>query len=58
MLKNGYSHPSRRDFLGTAAGAGGAMLIGPAWWNASAEGVDSRVAQVLSGKQVKKHLIA
>jgi hypothetical protein len=56
MLKNGYSHPSRRDFLGTAAGVGGAMLIG--WWNAPAEGVDSRVAQVLSGKQVKKPLIA
>jgi membrane dipeptidase len=24
------------------------MLIGPAWWNAAAEGVDRRVAQVLS----------
>ena len=48
LLRNRYSNSSRRDFLRTAAGAGGAMLIGPACWNASAEGVDPRLAQVLS----------
>jgi membrane dipeptidase len=39
---------SRRDFLTTAVGAGGAMLLGPAWLNAASEEVDPRVAQVLS----------
>jgi membrane dipeptidase len=48
LLKNRCSNPSRRDFLRTTAGAGGATLIGPAWWNASAEGVDPRLAQVFS----------
>jgi len=48
LLKNRCSNPSRRDFLRTAAGAGGATLIGPAWWNPSAEGVDPRFAQVFS----------
>jgi membrane dipeptidase len=48
LLRNRYSNSSRRDFLRTAAGAGGAMLIGPACWNASAEAVDPRLAQVLS----------
>jgi membrane dipeptidase len=48
MLTNSYSNPSRRDFLRSAAGAGGAILIGPTWWNGAAEGVDPRVAQVLS----------
>jgi membrane dipeptidase len=48
LLKNRCANPSRRGFLRTAAGAGGAMLIGPAWWNASAERVDPRLAQVFS----------
>jgi membrane dipeptidase len=39
---------SRRDFLTTAVGAGGAMLLGPAWLNAASEAVDPRVAQVMS----------
>jgi membrane dipeptidase len=39
---------SRRKFLTAAAGAGGAMLLGPAWLNAAAEEVDPRVAQVMS----------
>jgi membrane dipeptidase len=33
----------------TAAGAGGAMVLGPAWLNAAADGVDPRVARVMSG---------
>ena len=49
MLKNNYPSLSRREFLTTAAGAGGAMLLGPAWLNAAADGVDPRVAQVMSG---------
>ena len=48
MLRNSFWNPSRRNFLKTAAGAGGAILIGPAWSNAAAESVDLRVAQVLS----------
>jgi membrane dipeptidase len=39
---------SRRDFLTTAVGAGGAMLLGPAWLSAASGGVDPRVAQVMS----------
>ena len=49
MLKNNYPGLSRREFLTTAAGAGGAMLLGPAWLNAAGDGVDPRVAQVMSG---------
>jgi hypothetical protein len=49
VLKNNYPSLSRREFLTTAAGAGGAMLLGPAWLNAAADGVDPRVAQVVSG---------
>jgi membrane dipeptidase len=37
---------SRREFLATAVGAGGAMLLGPAWLNAAE--VDPRVARVMS----------
>ena len=48
MPTNSYSIPSRRDFLRTASGAGGVMLIGQSWWNAAAEGVDPRIAQVLA----------
>jgi len=40
---------SRREFLTTAAGAGGAMLLGPAELNAAGEGVDARTARVISG---------
>ena len=39
---------SRRDFLTTAVGAGGAMLLGPTWLNAASEAVDPRVVQVMS----------
>ena len=49
VLKNSYPGLSRREFLTDAAGAGGAMLLGPAWLNAAADGVDPRVAQVMSG---------
>jgi membrane dipeptidase len=48
MLKSNYPSLSRREFLITAVGAGGAMLLGPAWLNAAGEGVDPRVAQVMS----------
>jgi membrane dipeptidase len=48
MMKNTSSGLSRREFLTTAAGTGGAMLLGPAWLNA-ADGADTRVAQVVSG---------
>jgi membrane dipeptidase len=40
--KNGLGL-SRRDFLATAAGAGGAALLAPAWLNAA---TDTRMAQV------------
>jgi membrane dipeptidase len=49
MMKNTSSGLSRREFLTTAAGAGGAMLLGPAWLNAAGGGADTRVAQVVSG---------
>jgi membrane dipeptidase len=49
VLKNNYPSLSRRELLTAAAGAGGAMLLGPAWLNAAADGVDPRVAQVVSG---------
>jgi membrane dipeptidase len=39
---------SRRKFLTTAMGAGGAALLGPAWRCAAADGVDPRLASVLS----------
>jgi membrane dipeptidase len=47
VLKN---HPRlpRRDFLTTAVGAGGAMLLKPAWLEAAADEVDPRVAQVIT----------
>jgi hypothetical protein len=48
MLKSNYPGVSRREFLTTAVGAGGAMLLGPAWLNAAGDGVDPRVAQVMS----------
>ena len=48
-MKNSYPNLSRRELLTTAAGAGGAMLLGPAWLNAAADEVDPRVAQVVSG---------
>jgi membrane dipeptidase len=48
MLKDDDRSLSRREFLTTAMGAGGAMLLGPAWMNAAADGVNSRVAQVMS----------
>jgi hypothetical protein len=43
------SSVSRRDFLTTAVGAGGAMLLGPPWLHATGEAVDARVAKVVSG---------
>ncbi len=48
MLKNNCPSLSRRKFLTTAVGAGGAMMLGPAWLNAVADGMDPRVAQVMS----------
>src|SRR5271156_6065310 len=48
MLKNSDPGLSRREFLTTAAGAGGAMLLRPAWLHAAGDGVDPRVAQVMS----------
>ncbi len=39
---------SRREFLTTTMGAGGSMLLGPAWLHAAADGADPRVAQVMS----------
>jgi len=40
---------SRREFLTATMGAGGAMLLGPAWLYAAADAPDPRLAQVLSG---------
>src|ERR1700684_4102511 len=48
MLKNSCPSLSRREFLTNAVGAGGAMLLGPAWLHAAGDGVDPRVAQVMS----------
>ena len=48
VLKNNYPGLSRREFLTTAVGAGGAMLLGPAWLHAAGDEVDPRVAQVMS----------
>jgi hypothetical protein len=47
MLKNDYPGLSRREFLTTAVGAGGAILLGPAWLHAS-DTADPRIAQVMS----------
>ena len=48
VLMKTYYPLSRRDFLTTAVGAGGAMLLGPAWLSAAGEVVDPRIAQVMS----------
>jgi membrane dipeptidase len=48
VLKNKFPSVPRRDFLSTAVGAGGAMLLGPACLNAVADAVDPRVAPVMS----------
>jgi membrane dipeptidase len=48
MLKNRFSSLSRREFLTTSVGASGAMLLGPAWLSPTADGIDPRVAQVIS----------
>ena len=48
-MKNNHPNLSRRELLTRAVGVGGAMLLGPAWLNAAADGVDPRVAQVVSG---------
>jgi membrane dipeptidase len=48
VLINNYQNLSRRELLTTAVGAGGAMLLEPAWLNAMADGVEARVAQVVS----------
>src|SRR5579862_710839 len=44
------NHPrlTRRKFLATSVGAGGAMILGPAGLSAAGDAVDPRVAQVLS----------
>jgi membrane dipeptidase len=46
--QNMYASVSRREFLTSSLGAGGAMLLGPAWLNASDQGDDPRVVQVMS----------
>src|SRR3984885_7568723 len=48
MLKNSDPSLSRREFLTTALGAGGAMLLLPGWLHAAADEVDARVTQVMS----------
>jgi membrane dipeptidase len=48
VLRNDYPSLSRRELLTTSVGAGGAMLLRPAWLNAAPDGVDPRVAQVIS----------
>ncbi|MGA8506003.1 MAG: membrane dipeptidase [Candidatus Sulfotelmatobacter sp.] len=48
-LKNNYPCLSRREFLTTAVGAGGATLLGPAWLKAVGDGIDPRIARVMSG---------
>src|ERR1700734_447251 len=48
MLKTRYPSLSRREFLTTAACAGGAMLLGPARLAAAGDAMDPRVAQVMS----------
>jgi membrane dipeptidase len=47
-MSNNYPSFSRREFLATAVGVGGAMLVGPPWLNAAEDGVYLRVAQVMS----------
>jgi membrane dipeptidase len=49
VLKDNHPSSSRREFLTTAVGAGGALILRPVWLNAAADGVDPRVAQVMSG---------
>ena len=49
VLKNIYPNPSRRKFLPTAVGAGGATLLRPVWLNAAADEADPRVTQVMAG---------
>jgi membrane dipeptidase len=46
--RNSYPGLSRRELLTTAVGAGGAVLLGPAWLKAAGDGVDPRAAQVIS----------
>lgn len=48
MSRNNYHRLSRRDLLTTAVGAGGAMVLGPAWLAAAGDGLDPRVAQVMA----------
>ncbi len=48
MLKAKYPSLSRREFLTTAACAGGAALLGPMGLAAAGDGVDPRVTQVMS----------
>ena len=48
MMKDISSSLSRREFLTAAMSAGGGMLLGPARLVAAGEGVDTRVAQVMS----------
>jgi membrane dipeptidase len=51
VSKNNFPSLSRRSFLTTAAGASGAMLLGPAWLHLAGEAVDPidpGVAQVMA----------
>ncbi len=52
-LEKSHSNLSRRGFLTASAGAGGAILLGPAWLNAAGwavDAVDPRVADIVSTK--------
>jgi membrane dipeptidase len=48
-MKSICSSLSRREFLATAVGTGGTMLLGPAGLNAAGDEIDPRVAKVMSG---------
>ncbi len=48
MFENNSPSISRREFLTTAVGASGATLLGPTWLNAAGDGIDPRIAQVMS----------
>ncbi len=49
MLRNNYPRLSRRNFLTTAAGSSGVMLLAPSCLKAADDRLDPRVAQVMSG---------
>jgi membrane dipeptidase len=48
MLKGNTPGLSRREFLAATLGAGGTMLLRPAWLRAVDDGVDPRIVQIMS----------